>query len=894
MPEGEREAWLTSFRARNPALASLVQSLLDEHQVLREEGFLEHSPTRLSVRPEFAGQTMGPYKLVSPIGEGGMGSVWLAERSDGKFQRRVAVKFLRGSVAGRAGEERFKREGMILARLAHPHIAQLLDAGVSSALQPYLVIEYVEGEDIVQYCDEHKLSVDARVRLFLDVLAALAHAHSNLVVHRDIKPSNVWVGTNGQVKLLDFGIAKLLGGEGGNPGPLLTREGTGALTPEYAAPEQVTGQPVTTATDVYSSGTLLYELLTGQHPAGSAAHTPAGLVKAIVEMDAPGMGEVIAVNGKEARAIAVTRATTPDKLRRALRGDLETVVAKALKKDPQERYASATAMSDDLRRYLGNKPVSARSDTVAYRARKFVRRNRTAVALAALAFMASVAGVTSTLIQSRTARAERDRAVHELLRSEAINELDDFLLTDAAPSGKPFTVDELLRRAEHVVEHQRDADVANRVELLTSIGRKYWGQDEQASARRVLAEAYRLSREVREPAVRAKASCALASSLAEHGEVGRAEALFQSGLRELPREPQFALARSDCLLRGSEVARGRGDAAESIARAEAARDVLQRSPFDSAPIELHIAIEIAESYRQAGQYRKAITGFKQASALLTSLGRNDTQTAGTLLNNWALALDEMGRPRDAVSFYRRAIDISRADESEEAVSPMLLLNYARVLRELRQLDQAADYAGRASAKALQAGDEVVINQSLLERSRIYREQNLLPRAAAMLEQVEPRLRRDLPPGHYAFGALALERGLLAQARGNSRAALVFINQAMAILDGSVEAGGQGISYIPIVLSRRSEVELEMGEPSAAETDAARALKMLQQTASPGTFSCNLGRADLALGRALEALGRHKQARQSFRSAAENLEDSVGPNHPETRAARELATLNSPN
>ena len=302
--------------------------------------------------PGLAGQTIGPYTLISQIGQGGMGSVWLAERSDGRFERRVAVKFLNIALMGKSGEERFKREGSILGRLAHPHIAELVDAGVSAAGQPYLVLEYVEGDHIDRYCDQQRLDVEARIRLFLDVLDAVAHAHANLIVHRDLKPSNVLVRNDGQVKLLDFGIAKLLEGEGQEGGAtVLTVEGGRAMTPEYAAPEQVTGAPVTTATDVYALGVLLYVVLTGQHPAGSGLRSPADLVKAIVDTEPTRPSEVVSAtnaNAKETTTNAARRTTTPDKLSRLLRGDLDTIVAKALKKNPQERYASVTALADDL------------------------------------------------------------------------------------------------------------------------------------------------------------------------------------------------------------------------------------------------------------------------------------------------------------------------------------------------------------------------------------------------------------------------------------------------------------------------------------------------------------------------------------------------------------------
>ena len=210
-------AWLSSLDEQDPALAAQLAALLDEHRVLRKEGFLEKGRFASPSTTGLAGQTLGPYTLISPIGQGGMGNIWLARRSDGRFERQAAVKFVNIALVGPATEERFKREGSILGRLTHPHIAELLDAGISPAGQPYLILEYVDGPTIDQYCDEFQLDLEARIRLFLDVLAAVAHAHANLIVHRDIKPSNVLVTASGEVKLLDFGIAKLLEGEGQDP-----------------------------------------------------------------------------------------------------------------------------------------------------------------------------------------------------------------------------------------------------------------------------------------------------------------------------------------------------------------------------------------------------------------------------------------------------------------------------------------------------------------------------------------------------------------------------------------------------------------------------------------------------------------------------------------------------
>ena len=382
MTSDERSIWLSSLQDENPGLAYELEILLQEHGALSDEGFLETGALELPGGPGLAGQTLGVYTLVSQIGQGGMGTVWLAERSDGRFERRVAVKVLNFALMGKGGEERFKREGRILGRLTHPHIAELIDAGVSTAGQPFLVLEYVEGDHVDRYCDENRLDIRTRVKLFIDALDAVAHSHANHIVHRDLKPSNILVRTDGQVKLLDFGIAKLLEGDGQSVEAPLTLEGGKAMTPEYAAPEQLKGEPVTAATDVYASGVLLYVLLTGYHPAGAGPRTHASLLKAILETEPPRPSDIVArVQTKEETpvAMAAKRATTPDKLARALRGDLDTILAKALKKEPQDRYLSIKAFADDLQRYLRHEAISVLPDAITYRAGKFVHRHRSRI-----------------------------------------------------------------------------------------------------------------------------------------------------------------------------------------------------------------------------------------------------------------------------------------------------------------------------------------------------------------------------------------------------------------------------------------------------------------------------------------------------------------------------------
>jgi len=427
MTDDMRAAWLLSLGEQDPALAAQLRSLLDEHRLLAQEGFLENGRFAWPNPAGLAGQTLGPYTLVSQIGQGGMGSVWLARRSDGRFERQAAVKFVSIALAGPATEERFKREGSILGRLTHPHIAELLDAGISSAGQPYLILEYVDGPTIDQYCDQHKLDLETRVRLFLAVLAAVAHAHANLIVHRDIKPSNVLVTASGEVKLLDFGIAKLLEGEGQAGAPtVLTHEGGSAMTPEYAAPEQLSNQPVTTATDVYSLGVLFYLLLTGKHPAGPGPYSPAALIKAVLESEPARASDAIAGND----LAAIDRGSTPEKLRRQLRGDLDTIVGKMLKKNPGERYGSVTALADDLSRYLSHQPISARPDSFWYRARKFTMRNRTLVVAGAGSLVLVITSLSTGLYV-----ANRQRKIAEQRFAQVRQLANKFIDLDARIRG---------------------------------------------------------------------------------------------------------------------------------------------------------------------------------------------------------------------------------------------------------------------------------------------------------------------------------------------------------------------------------------------------------------------------------------------------------------------------
>jgi serine/threonine protein kinase/tetratricopeptide (TPR) repeat protein len=384
---------LATVRAEDAALADALEALLTAHRRVLETSFLDVLPAAPAAPPGMAGRTIGGYTLVRPLGMGGMGTVWLAERSDGRFEGNVALKFVNLAVLDGLAQARFRREGTLLARLSHPHIARLFDAGVTEDGRPFLVLEYVEGTPIDRHAAERLLGVWARLALFLQVTDAVAHAHANLVVHRDLKPSNVLVDAQGQVKLLDFGIAALLERGADTAPSTLTVEARRALTPEHAAPEQAAGGAVTTATDVYALGVLLYQLLSGRHPTvPEGATTPAAIFRALAEHEPRRLSDVVAQlapDDPETGRILAERGATRDRLVRACRGDLDTIVATALKKEPAERYQTVTALADDIRRHVRHEPIAARPDSMAYRGAKFLRRNRLAVA-AVLAVVASL------------------------------------------------------------------------------------------------------------------------------------------------------------------------------------------------------------------------------------------------------------------------------------------------------------------------------------------------------------------------------------------------------------------------------------------------------------------------------------------------------------------------
>jgi serine/threonine protein kinase/tetratricopeptide (TPR) repeat protein len=474
------------------ALRAEVESLLNAYEA--SHGFLDDTTSSVLPRgwaelPDDteAGRTIGAYRVVREIGRGGMGVVYLAERADGQFEQRVALKLVRTGLHFDRYVHRFLRERRILARLQHPGIAGLLDGGVTKDGRPFLVMEFVEGVPLTDHCDRNALSIDERLRLFADACAAVHYAHRNLVVHRDLKPWNILVTAEGHVKLLDFGIARLLE-------PALTEDvststefGFRAMTPEYAAPEQVSGTSITTATDVYALGAVLYELLSGHRPHRFPRRTVEEITRVLTsEPPRPPSARVDDVeedHGGDDGArpaperIAAARATTTDRLRRRLRGDLDAIVLTALRTEPERRYASAQALLDDVAHHLSGLPVSARKDSLGYRVGRFVRRNRAATLAGAVAFGSLLLGIGATAWQARTALRQRDAALREADKAERASAFMMKVFQLADPNlahGKNLTVREALDSGRTWIERQFAGHPALHAEMAFQLGKVYY------------------------------------------------------------------------------------------------------------------------------------------------------------------------------------------------------------------------------------------------------------------------------------------------------------------------------------------------------------------------------------------------------------------------------------
>jgi hypothetical protein len=852
-----RSARLAALHDEAPAFADELAGLLELQQRLDREQFLAGSALPVE-EPTLAGQTLGAYTIERPLGAGGMGSVWLARRSDGRYQGLVAFKLLNLALLGRGGAERFAREGSALARLAHPNIARLLDAGVTGAGQPYLVLEHVDGEPIDRWCEAHALDVNARVRLTLEVLAAVAHAHGKLVLHRDLKPGNILVTPDGRVKLLDFGIAKLIDDEGQSaPATEITQLAGRAFTPDFAAPEQIEGGDVTTATDVYALGVLLYLLLAGRHPTAKATDTPAQRLRSVVDTEPARL------------SAAATSATA------LLRGDLDNICAKALKKLPAERYASAAAFADDLRRYLADEPVSARADTWRYRSAKFVRRHRVGVAAAALTAVSLVAGIVGTTWQAVEARRERDRAIFEGGRALAKGNLFNMLLNELGEVDRPLTQRDVLDRGVQLVQRQFGDDPRLAFDLLLPIAGQYLSLGDAHKELEVMQLAAKFARASGDPALVADAACNTVDTEFRLGrpEAAREQLRLALEARERVPAPDWGLV-SACLRAEADVAQHDGDLERAVDRIRSALAVLEREGRTEGNSYPSLQSYLTTLHLQRGDWAAAHALTLERRQRLEALGQTGS-------------MDYIGQGRELASLHlvwgeaRSAaalIEPLAGRWARGAPPPWFDTTRAQVLLRMGSAEQALALASRSRQRARDEGNQAALRAASLTLALALLALERLDEAETLIAELEadPALAR-----HSRITPATLRAQLLLARGSPSRAADVIAAEIAR------QAGRERMPAYPAALRVAAQAQLAAGHAVPAAAAASAAFEAARRIARTPEASADVGEALLLLARAQRAAGA--DMRDSAARAAPVLAQALGDEHALAREARALAT-----
>jgi serine/threonine-protein kinase len=888
MGPDERAAWLERLRREQPDLAKDIDELLQREAVAEREGFLlpGHAPERPPLTSSLEGQTLGPWVIERPLGRGGMGSVWLARRQDGRYEGSAAIKFLSLSLAGPAGEARFRREGSLLARLAHPNIARLLDAGVSAAGQPYLVLEYVDGAPLDQWCDEKRLSVPARIALFGQVLAAVAHAHANLVVHRDLKPSNILVTASGTVKLLDFGIARFL------DDPREERAVTGthdrALTFDYAAPEQIRGEPLSMATDVYALGVVLYQLVTGRHPTNADCRSPAERVQAVLDTDPVPLSRAVTLAAadpaEDPARRAQARAAGVERLARICAGDLQNIVGRALEKDAARRYPSVEALAEDLSRYLGHRPVSARRPTVQYRTGKFLRRNRASVLTATLMVLALLGAVTVTALQAREARRQRDVALFQTQRAEAQIEFQQLLLSEIGDG--PVTMRVLLERGGDVLLRQYGAEPSFLVTLLLDLSRRYAEIGDRVARGRILDQADSVARTTAEAmTLRAPIVCQRADLLRMEGQYEEAWQVMTEADSLARRHPDPAV-RAECLLMRSGLAAETGRPEESTAALEAAvafEEELGRSGTGyTSALDM-----LGHSLLSQGRFREAFAASTRSAAAWDSAGRGRTLARIIAQHNAAVALDRLGETRTAErEFHDVLVRVARNDETGW-IEWQPLIHYAEAALIQAHADSAARYFAHLVSQAEAEPNRYWEGRGLFGLARAQVRLGLLAQAettAARFARVAEGFPRLTATDDQVPDPRTL-RALLALARGDTAAARPDL---LAVLEAHGWFEGERRRRLQSVALLAAETALFVGDPWTAlefarDARAEAAVDLLAEARSG-----RVGEARLVEARALLALADTAAARTAADAAVTALAAGAGGEHPATLRARALA------
>jgi serine/threonine-protein kinase len=800
LSEGERPRWLASLGAEHAAVRPWLTKVLASNPGTLDTGFMESLVVSDPEPPEFtAGQQIGPYRLIRRLGTGGMGEVWLASRSDGTLNRQVALKLPHTHLLAGVIRRRFERERDILAALSHPNIAQLYDAGVADALHPYLAMECVDGVSINEHCRDAKLSLERRLELFLQVLDAVGYAHGRLIAHRDLKPSNILVTRDGRVKLLDFGIAKLLSGETEGHMTQLTRVGMAMATPGYAAPEQLAGEPITVAVDLYALGVILHELLTGQRPFRTLRKTSPQ------RTDAPRASSRI--EGGHAESIG---GMDSKQLRRALSGDLDAIIAKALEADPLRRYGTAEAFALDIRLSRAHRPISALRIGPKTLTLKFVRRHRLGVAMAAILLVVLIGGSSGIGWYAVRADHEAERAAREAQRAAREAQRAE-REAQRATSIKDFLIGVFRASDPRIAADKPRGEITAR-ELLDASAKRIESSFEQ------------------QPATQVELLGVTADIYRELDETSRSAALYarESELANKYLGPTDGHA-IDGLLGQAYDADADGDDERALALLAQADPLIRQAHLDGTAARARWLLMRGEAlFADAAKIDDAEASLQSAAALFKAVAPKDPNYANALIDLGSLAVDR-SKYAVAAGYYQQVIDIAQPGSQMEGA---LLLANQGLAMSLRRL---GDFTGAAAA--FEHGTDIA--------ARTYgRDSNLY----WMISSDYAQFRYERGERETALGAFET----LLQSLPDRRTA--FRNATDAL--------------------EAAQVLRKYGHCLAVDGQGVRSVQLLERAqgllAKSASRAFDVGRLQLDLGTAFAAADRAAEARAAFTAGIANL------------------------
>jgi eukaryotic-like serine/threonine-protein kinase len=869
----ERNTWLDAL-PETDAIKQKLRDLLADAEDIETGDFLDTLPKlTLDADQVTEGSTahgaavdaiVGPYRLIRELGAGGMGSVWLAERIDGTLKREVALKLPRLSWSSGLAE-RMSRERDILASLNHPNIAHIYDAGLDEQGRPYLALEYIEGEPINIYCRQHSLSIRERLKLILQVSAAVAHAHARLVLHRDLKPANILVTHEGQVRLLDFGIAKLMEGELTQETQLTQLSGR-ALTLDYASPEQIRGEPIGTASDVYSLGVVAYELLTEAKPYKLKRESAAALEEAIATVDVR----------------LASHAATKRHSKQQLKGDIDAILNKALKKDVTARYPTIDAFAQDIERYLNNLPVQARADAWRYRVQKFLNRNKWPVAAAAAITITLIAGVAGVMWQAKLAAHERDRALENADRTELANGLLLSVIQGAGSIESPVIMRDLLIQSEKLVDEGMSKDPAQQASMFRGLAITYFYLGHDSKAHELLQRAKYAASQTQDEELTAQIACPAAymSSILLNATDAKRE--MTRALESLRDDiPGAAL----CLNLLAVIAQRENDAPLAVKYSERALSTLQklRRPHTQLQLDRAIRARLTTHRFLNGEIAQADLEFGILVKQYDALGAQAFPEVTLVRNDWALLRIARGDAQDAIKMYDQLIQDASARSPDGSAPAYTYTNRGRAHYLAGDYDAAIaenvvtlKIAANLKSNQYRAFASVGLAEAWFASGNVGEAEKWLAQAKLFIDE-------KLGQKHPAAIRLLMTENDLAIVRGNYQQAHTALTGIIDLLND----GRKPTSTKSQALLKRSLASLALGQTSEASKDADQSLEIAQLVRGTNPHSYLIGNSLLAQACISAKTGNAEQAHALAEEAMSHFTHAVSETHNGRRVASEL-------